>query len=188
GGGCTPFASRLSSDVSCATPLAGRLLLLMGLSGVEPLTSRLSGVRSNHLSYRPQRTYLSYSVQSVPQSVPQLSVSDRLLVLTDAVLHDLRPMLHLPEMPIHLLDHRRGRVPDLPRHRKGRDRRPAVRGLNAGTDVGVPEHLGRDLALRPARALGHGIKHLADVRDHPSSPVQNDGKNNVPGSRSRRGK
>src|SRR6266566_4654323 len=50
---------------------------IMGLSGVEPLTSRLSGVRSNHLSY---------SVQSVPQSVPELSVSDRLLVLTDPVL------------------------------------------------------------------------------------------------------
>ena len=25
----------------------------MGLSGLEPLTSRLSGARSNHLSYRP---------------------------------------------------------------------------------------------------------------------------------------
>ncbi len=27
--------------------------VVVGLSGVEPLTSRLSGVRSNHLSYRP---------------------------------------------------------------------------------------------------------------------------------------
>jgi hypothetical protein len=31
---------------------------MVGLSGFEPLTSRLSGVRSNQLSYRPnQRTH-----------------------------------------------------------------------------------------------------------------------------------
>ena len=29
------------------------LFLMVGLDGLEPSTSRLSGVRSNHLSYRP---------------------------------------------------------------------------------------------------------------------------------------
>ena len=31
-----------------------RDMILVGLSGFEPLTSRLSGVRSNQLSYRPR--------------------------------------------------------------------------------------------------------------------------------------
>ena len=34
----------------------GHALYEMGLGGLEPPTSRLSGVRSNHLSYRPFRT------------------------------------------------------------------------------------------------------------------------------------
>jgi hypothetical protein len=36
----------------------------VGLSGVEPLTSRLSGVRSNQLSYRP-----SYEAVSIAYHV-----------------------------------------------------------------------------------------------------------------------
>ena len=37
------------------TKFASRLLFLVGSSGLEPPTSRLSGVRSNHLSY--EHTY-----------------------------------------------------------------------------------------------------------------------------------
>ena len=33
---------------------------MVGLSGLEPLTSRLSGVRSNQLSYRPIKELLYY--------------------------------------------------------------------------------------------------------------------------------
>ena len=42
-------------------PALRRLMFLVGLSGFEPLTSRLSGVRSNQLSYRPIRTTIDIS-------------------------------------------------------------------------------------------------------------------------------
>ena len=42
-----PPVARLTSLIVSAIPLA------MGLSGLEPPTSRLSGVRSNRLSYKP---------------------------------------------------------------------------------------------------------------------------------------
>ena len=37
----------------------GQLALLVGSSGLEPPTSRLSGARSNHLSYEPIKHFLS---------------------------------------------------------------------------------------------------------------------------------
>ena len=37
----------------------GQLALLVGSSGLEPPTLRLSGVRSNHLSYAPIKHFLS---------------------------------------------------------------------------------------------------------------------------------
>ena len=36
---------------------------MVGTSGLEPPTSRLSGVRSNHLSYAPIRTLLIWLVR-----------------------------------------------------------------------------------------------------------------------------
>ncbi len=38
----------------CLNPLTNGPYVLMGTSGLEPPTSRLSGVRSNHLSYAPK--------------------------------------------------------------------------------------------------------------------------------------
>ena len=39
---------------------------LVGTSGLEPPTSRLSGVRSNHLSYAPIRSYYGRSFPLIP--------------------------------------------------------------------------------------------------------------------------
>ena len=49
------------------------MLKLVGLSGLEPLTSRLSGVCSNHLSYRPsedQQTKPPFLVTGQLKGVP----------------------------------------------------------------------------------------------------------------------
>ena len=43
-----------------------RYFILMGLSGLEPPTSRLSGVRSNQLSYKPIILAATYSPTSSP--------------------------------------------------------------------------------------------------------------------------
>ena len=48
--GFEPTTYRLTAGCSTAELLRNNM---MGLSGLEPPTSRLSGVRSNQLSYRP---------------------------------------------------------------------------------------------------------------------------------------
>ena len=43
----------LNFPLCCQSPSLLHLSVLVGLSGLEPPTSRLSGVRSNRLSYKP---------------------------------------------------------------------------------------------------------------------------------------
>jgi len=47
-----------------STPMGGKVV---GLSGLEPLTSRLSGGRSNQLSYRPEAGRLANDQVGVPR-------------------------------------------------------------------------------------------------------------------------
>ena len=48
--GLEPTTDRLTADCSTTELLRNKMV---GLNGLEPSTSRLSGVRSNQLSYRP---------------------------------------------------------------------------------------------------------------------------------------
>ena len=73
---------------------------LVGLSGLEPLTSRLSGVRSNQLSYRP----FCFSLRAAPS---KLNINQRMCVdlksmryLTISCLH--RKEVIQPHLPIRL--------------------------------------------------------------------------------------
>ena len=67
--------------------------VLVGLDGLEPSTSRLSGARSNHLSYRPFSTHLA-SVRlhcfGLLGFVDPRSLSHRVTVVS---LHQLSPSL-----------------------------------------------------------------------------------------------
>ncbi len=55
-----------TADPRLAKPMLSQLSygpnILVGLDGLEPSTSPLSGVRSNHLSYRPALGVLSAAV------------------------------------------------------------------------------------------------------------------------------
>ena len=42
----------------------------MGLNGLEPSTSRLSGVRSNQLSYKPEKSGIHLLSHTVASTVP----------------------------------------------------------------------------------------------------------------------
>ena len=76
--------NNLSGDGEIRThdPLLARQVLsqlsyapIMGLSGLEPPTSRLSGVRSNRLSYKPIQSgihLLSHTVSSVVSSAAKV--------------------------------------------------------------------------------------------------------------------
>ena len=54
--GFEPTTDRLTADCS-TTELLRNNIYMVGLNGLEPSTSRLSGVRSNQLSYRPINLY-----------------------------------------------------------------------------------------------------------------------------------
>ena len=65
-------AGALPSELSPHHCLLSKLFLLwMGLNGLEPSTSRLSGVRSNQLSYKP--IYASSRIRNDYSSIPYFS-------------------------------------------------------------------------------------------------------------------
>ena len=63
------LARQVLSQLSYA-PMVSNIKLSMGLNGLEPSTSRLSGVRSNQLSYKPMLDTSHFCVMSIKQLNP----------------------------------------------------------------------------------------------------------------------
>ena len=53
-------------------------MCMVGLGGLEPPTSRLSGVRSNHLSYKPIKNHSAETFRLLRKEVIQPLVLERL--------------------------------------------------------------------------------------------------------------
>jgi hypothetical protein len=81
---------------------------LVGLSRVELLTSRLSGVRSNHLSYRPKNIVnCGFTIENItsvhsPSAIPQSVLSRSCLLRLTAERRLLRKEVIQPHLPIRL--------------------------------------------------------------------------------------
>ena len=93
------LAKQVLSQLSYIPSDFSSLLSMVGLSGVEPLTSRLSGVRSDQLSYRPWE----YNRNSVRASEPARSTwSFGRRTLAGRNLDSLRKEVIQPHLPIRL--------------------------------------------------------------------------------------
>ena len=55
------LARQVLSQLSYTPTFFRASQIVVGLSGLEPPTSRLSGVRSNHLSYKPSGFFILFS-------------------------------------------------------------------------------------------------------------------------------
>ena len=85
-----------------ATPPFRVFILFMGLSGLEPPTSRLSGVRSNRLSYKPKSVLIF--TQKLLESLLQ-SVDDNRLRFPSIYMINRFPCFILFKSGSHLLSH-----------------------------------------------------------------------------------
>ena len=97
---------------------------------------------------------------------PSHAIGEPLGVLCDPILEHLRTVPHGPQVAVYAPDHCFPAVTKLAGHREGRDRRAIVETLEPRAAVGMPEHLGSDLAGLPAGAYRDGIQERPRVHEH----------------------